>query len=81
MIQWQENSPIAPMSLSEIKDYLKINSNYRLPTRNELFTAFEAKIPGFFTYGFYWTTFSEMKMFYKKKTVESEKFLVRLVKI
>ena len=80
MIQWQENSPIVPMSLSEIKNYLKIYNDYRLPTRSELFTAFESKISGFFIYGFYWTTFSEMKMFYKKKTIESEKFLVRLVK-
>ena len=81
MIEWQENNPIAPMSLSEIKNYLKIHSDYRLPTRNELFTAFESKTPGFFIYGFYWTTFSEMKMFHGKKTTENEKFLVRLVKI
>ena len=80
MIEWQQDYPVAPMSLSEIKDYLEFNCVYRLPTRRELLNAFEQKVPGFFVYGFYWSTFDEMKKFHGKKNFENEKFLVRLVK-
>lgn len=79
-VQWQENSPVAPMLVSEVKNYLSVHTDYRLPTRNELFTAFESKVPGFFVYGFYCTTFPEMEATYGKKALKTTKFLVRLIK-
>ena len=79
-LKWQSNSPIAPMSLVEIENHLSMQSEWRLPTRSELFNAFESNESGFFTSGFYWTNLKEMKAVYGKKTIEKEKFLCRLVK-
>ena len=87
-LQWEINSPVASMSIVEIENYLYLRSlespnsknEWRLPTREELFNAFESNESGFFTSGFYWTNLKEMKAVYGKKTIEKEKFLCRRVK-
>lgn len=79
-LEWYPNPPVVPMSLEEIENYLLMQSEWRLPTRSELFNAFENNESGFFTAGFYWTNLKEMKAVYGKKIVSQEKFLCRLVR-
>jgi hypothetical protein len=86
-LEWYPNPPVAPMSLVELENYLYLmtklrdsKKEWRLPSRSELFNAFENNESGFFTAGFYWTNLKEMKAVYGKRVVEKEKFLCRLVK-